>query len=153
MAFKGSRFTFNSKAKQFHSSGLVKGDNVTGSSTTSSFKERQKIEQQRQFIGNYMLAGVIHEYKNIAHRNRKKKSNNRRKYIDDIIKAIKNNHNIPDGRGRANSSQSEEMGRQKATYAKRRDSDGDGNESSENTSIAKKIKFTEPESRKYDPYK
>ena len=67
MSFLGSRFASNSSAGQFHSSGMTDGDSVTGSGSAQSFEQRQQVEKNRQNIAAYKEASVVRQYRNDAY--------------------------------------------------------------------------------------
>lgn len=67
MGFLSSRFNFNSSGGQFHSSGMTKGDSVTGSGSAQSFEQRQQIEKNRQVIGAYKDASITRTYRDTAY--------------------------------------------------------------------------------------
>ncbi len=68
MGFLNSRFTFNSgTGGQFHSSGVVNGESVTGSTSAQSFEQRTQINSNRQTISAYRDAGVLVNYRKEAH--------------------------------------------------------------------------------------
>ena len=66
MGFSSSRFTYNSVNGQFHSSGMTKGDSVTGSERVQSFEQRRQIDKNRKVIGAYKDAAITRTYRNNA---------------------------------------------------------------------------------------
>ena len=67
MGFLSSRFNFNSSGGQFHSSGMTKGDSVTGSGSVQSFEQRQQVNKNRQVVGAYKDASVLRTYRDDAY--------------------------------------------------------------------------------------
>ena len=66
MGFSSSRFTYNSVNGQFHSSGMTKGDSVTGSERVQSFEQRRQIDKNRKVIGAYKDSAITRTYRNNA---------------------------------------------------------------------------------------
>lgn len=75
-----SRFSSNSNKQLFHSSGVL-GDNdaeTLGTTSAETFEQRQQVNRNRQLVGSYRDAGVLHNYRKEAH-DTKQKDDDRRK--------------------------------------------------------------------------
>ncbi len=75
MGMLSNRFTFNSDNGQFHSSGMSASDSVTGGASAQSFEQRRQVDKNRQVVAAYRDAGVLRTYREEAYApddNRKK---------------------------------------------------------------------------------
>ena len=68
MGFLRSAFTSGPKKDLFHSSGIVGGSDAEtlGATSAESFEQRRKLEGNRQLVGGYSDAGVLHNYRKDA---------------------------------------------------------------------------------------
>ena len=76
-----SRFNSNSNKQLFHSSGIL-GDNdaeTLGATSAETFEQRQQVNRNRQLVGSYRDAGVLHNYRKEAH-DAKQKEDDRHKH-------------------------------------------------------------------------
>lgn len=62
-----ARFQSPRPSSNLHSSGIVGDDTKIGATSSESFAERQQINKNRQFVGAYQDAGVLHNYRKDAH--------------------------------------------------------------------------------------
>lgn len=65
-----SRFMPNQDGSKLHSSGIVGNDASIGVTSKQSFEQRQAIEKNRQLVGGYRDAGVLHNYRRNVHEER-----------------------------------------------------------------------------------
>ncbi len=60
------RFQSARPGSHLHSSGMVGDSSKIGATSAESFAQRQQISKNRQFVGAYQDAGVLHNYQKSA---------------------------------------------------------------------------------------
>lgn len=147
-----SRFSFNQKGDTFHSSGIAGGDEGgMGAASAQSFEQRQQIEKNRQHIGAYQDANVLHAYRQSAQSelSASHQSDNDAALTDE--EKHKKHHKRSQIIPRTSRIENRQTSRIVNPSTSRIDTNArPGAPVPQRPSV---VRFTEPQSRRYNPYK
>ena len=157
------RLSTNKADKEvFHSSGMVAGDDAKtiGTTSTETFEKRRAIDRNRQVVGKYRDAGVVHtykmEHKHIARSTVTSVESASKNSTEPESRHTKTPQRIDVVRARhhrklhATTPKASEPTAQAPAYSRRQISDIRRPGAAKKPVV--KPSFTEPASRKYNPY-